>query len=68
MHDASCINPINQPLRGNKMAELQQMMFYEDLIIALIYFIGFGGLLLIGGSFEAAGNLILKWVRGRHGR
>jgi len=51
-----------------KMAELQQMMFYEDLIIALIYFIGFGGLLLIGGSFEAAGNLILKWVRGRRGR
>ena len=50
------------------MAELQQMMFYEDLIIALIYFIGFGGLLLIGGSLEAAGNLILKWVRGRHGR
>ena len=50
------------------MAELQRMMFYEDLIIALIYFIGFGGLLLIGGSFEAAGNLILKWVRSRHGR
>ena len=49
------------------MAELQQMMFYEDLIIALIYFIGFGGLLVIGGSFEAAGNLILKWVRGRRG-
>jgi len=50
------------------MAELQQMMFYEDLIVLLIYFIGFGGLLVIGGSFEAAGNMILKWVRGRRVR
>lgn len=46
------------------MHELQKIMFIEDLAIALFYFICFGVMLLVGGSFEAAGRMILDWARG----
>jgi|19_taG_2_1085344.scaffolds.fasta_scaffold191104_1 hypothetical protein len=46
------------------MTELQKMMFYEDVTIALIYFIGFGIVLLIGGGAHSLGNAIIHWWKG----
>ena len=61
MHPASP----NQPLRGKKMTHIGTTMFYEDLAIALFYFIGFGSMLVLGGGIEMLVNKVNQKLRGR---
>jgi len=47
------------------MTHIGTTMFYEDLAIALFYFIGFGSMLVLGGGIEMLVNKVNQKLRGR---